>query len=120
MAKDIIKEFVIVLAMLIIIALILGILLYDYIPIDKTIPVKVEAYKMPSEVEMELSKEVVEDDDTITISYSVESEELDRYERRDEYDAGKYNPFSTIEIGNDVDVDDDNTIKKEPNINTTK
>ena len=53
MTKNIIKEFLIMLLVLVALALLLGILLYDYIPINKTVPVKVDAYKMSSELEEE-------------------------------------------------------------------
>lgn len=121
MLKDIVKELVIVILILIVVALLLGILFYEYIPMNKTVPVKVEAYKISNELEQELGKEVIEGNDgVVTKTYSVEDYELQEYENNEEYDKGKKNPFSTIEEGIIIEPPDENIIDDNPNINTTK
>lgn len=132
MAKNIIKETVIVLLILLVLALILGILFYDYIPINKTVPIKVEAYKISNELEEELGKEVLEADDTIVKTYTVDSADLELYQRENDYDIGKNNPFSTVGTETTTTITDkndtnnngqssSNTVKdNQANINTTK
>lgn len=120
MIKSIIKESVIVILILLIIALLLGIIFYEYIPINKIVPVKVEAYTISNELEQELGKQVVQGDiGKTTKTYTVEEYELKEYEKNDEYDKGKKNPFSVIDEGEEpspiVNIIDDT-----PNINTTK
>ena len=52
MAKSIIKELIIVLLLCLAIILVLGILLYEYVPVSKTIPNEV-SYTTPEEVKEE-------------------------------------------------------------------
>lgn len=122
MVKDIIKELVIVILILLVIALLLGIIFYEYIPINKIVPVKVEAYTISNELEQELGKQVIQEDTgKITKTYTVEEYELKEYEKNDEYDKGKKNPFSTIDEGIVINTTIENEIvDKQPNINTTK
>lgn len=131
MAKNIIKETVIVLLVLLVVALLLGILFYDYIPMNKTVPIKVEAYKISSELEEELGKEVLEADDTIVKTYTVDSADLELYQKENDYDIGKKNPFSTVGTETTTITDNNNangngqsssnTVKdNQANINTTK
>lgn len=111
MAKGIIKEAVIVLLMLLVIALVLGIIFYDYIPINKTVPLKVNPYKMSSDLEEELGEELEEEE--IVKTYTVDSSDLELYEN-DDYDAGKKNPFSSIDGAKTI------ITEKEPNGNSDK
>ena len=55
MTKSILKELIIVLLLCLAIILVLGILLYEYVPITKTIPNQV-AYTTPEDVKQELSE----------------------------------------------------------------
>ena len=64
MAKSIIKEIIIILLICLAIILVLGILLYEYVPISKTIPNEV-AYTTPSDVKEELLSSSDVDDDQI-------------------------------------------------------
>ncbi len=121
MVKDIIKEFIIVILILLVIALLLGIVFYEYIPMNKVVPNKVEAYTISNELEQELGKEIVEDSaGKITKTYTVEEYELKEYEKNDEYDKGKKNPFSTVDKGSSIEPPIENIIDDNPNINTIK
>lgn len=75
------------------IILILGVLLYEYVPNNKMIPDKV-SYTTPEEVQEELSKSKGVENDEIILTYSVDSTDLDNYERINTYVPGKVNPFS--------------------------
>lgn len=93
MAKIIIKEIGIVLLILIAIALVLGILLYDYIPNNKTVPIKVQAYTMPDDINQEL-QEAIPEEQNIVRTYYIDSTDLNAYEATNDYDKGKPNPFA--------------------------
>ena len=93
MAKTIIKEIGIALLLLIAIALILGILFYDYFPSNKTVPIKIQAYSMPEDIEEDLKK-AIPNEQKIVKTYSIDNSVLDTYEATNDYDKGKANPFA--------------------------
>ena len=79
MIKSVIKEIVIILLLSIAIILILGILFYDYIPINKVIPEK-EAYITPDEVKNEIEEEITESE-KIEVTYEVTDSDLNIYKQ---------------------------------------
>lgn len=93
MAKNVIKEIIIVLLLCLAIILILGVLLYEYVPSNKVIPEKV-SYTTPEKVKEELNKA---DSTNIitTYEYNVEASDLNNYKRVSDYVPGKQNPFSS-------------------------
>ncbi len=93
MFKSIIKEIGISLLLLVAIVLILIIILYDYSPSHKTIPSQLAEYQLPADVEKELSESVTTEQPNIVKTYKIEEEDLSSYEKTDEYDRGKINPF---------------------------
>lgn len=93
MAKSIIKEIIIVLLLCLAIILVLGILLYEYVPITKTIPNEV-AYTTPSEVKEELLSNPEVDESKIIMTYEVNQEDLNNYKKIQDYKPGKANPFA--------------------------
>ena len=93
MAKNIIKEIIIVLLLCLAIILILGVLLYEYVPSNKVIPEKV-SYVTPEKVKEELNKADSANIIT-TYEYNVEASDLNNYKRVSDYVPGKQNPFSS-------------------------
>ncbi len=93
MAKKVIKEIMIMLLLCLAIILILGVLLYEYVPSNKIIPDEV-SYTTPETVKEELSKSEDVENDEVILTYSVDSTDLDNYERINTYVPGKPNPFS--------------------------
>ena len=93
MTKTILKEIIIILLLLIAIILALGILFYDYIPSNKTIP-SVETYSMSETIKTELEEQITEDE-TVLVTYEITSNDLKTYEKKGNYEKGKANPFST-------------------------
>lgn len=91
MTKTILREIIIILLLCLAILLILGILLYEYIPIAKVIPEEV-TYATPEEIQ----KEITEEDkvEPVTYTYEVKADDLDDYKKIQEYRPGKANPFS--------------------------
>lgn len=96
MTKSILKEIIIVLLLCLAIILVLGILLYDYVPISKTIPNQV-AYTTPEDVKQELLGSGTLDTSQVIMTYEVNSDDLNNYKRVKDYNPGKANPFSSYE-----------------------
>ena len=96
MAKSIIKEIIIALLLCLAIVLVLGILLYEYVPITKTIPNEV-SYTTPENVNEELLSSSDVDDSQIIMTYEINSDDLSNYKRVQDYKPGKANPFSSYE-----------------------
>lgn len=99
-AKSVLKEIIIVLLLCLAIILILGILLYEYVPIAKTIPNEV-SYTTPENVKQELLSSSDVDDSQIIMTYEVNSDDLSNYRRVQDYVPGKANPFSSYETQDD-------------------
>ena len=106
MLKTILKETGIVILLLVVVTLLLAILFYDYIPSNKIVPVKIQAYDVPEEIEQEL-EEAIPTEQNIVSTYYIDSMDLNLYEDTNEYDKGKPNPFAqnvqTVEDGNSID-----------------
>lgn len=96
MAKNIIKEIIIVLLLALAIILILGVLLYEYVPANKIIPEKV-SYTTPENVKTELQTDTNVDDTQVVVTYQIDSTDLNNYKKIQEYVPGKKNPFESIE-----------------------
>lgn len=96
MAKNIVKEIIIILLLCLAIILILGILLYEYAPMSKTVPNPV-SYTTPEDVQQELSSSSDVDAGQIIMTYEVDSTDLNNYERINDYQPGKANPFSSYQ-----------------------
>ena len=122
MAKTIIREIIIVLLLTLAIILILGVLLYEYVPANKIIPEKV-SYTTPENAKLELETDTNVDDTQVIITYQIDSTDLNNYKKIQEYIPGKKNPFETIEEEEDEEtentVEDNNTTSNtETNTNT--
>lgn len=97
MAKKVFKEIIIILLLTLAIILLLGVLLYDYVPMNKVIPEKV-TYTASDEVK-EISTEINKKDEEIPItSYTVTSTDLKNYKKVNDYTAGRKNPFAAVEV----------------------
>lgn len=96
MAKKVIKEIIIMLLLYLAIILILGVLLYEYVPSNKIIPEEV-SYTTPEEVKEELSKGENVEDEQVILTYSIDATDLNNYERINSYVPGKTNPFSSYD-----------------------
>lgn len=94
MTKNIVKEIIIILLLCLAILLLLGILLYEYVPMNKTIP-NTEAYSTPSNVKAELKEENANGD--LIQTYEINNSDLDDYKRIQNYKPGKADPFSSYE-----------------------
>ena len=96
MAKSIIKEIIIMLLLTLAIIIVLGLVLYEYVPMSKVVPEPV-SYTTPSEVKEELMKAGEIDESEVIMTYEVDSTDLSNYRRTSNYNPGKANPFSSYE-----------------------
>lgn len=129
MVKTIAKETGIVILLIIAVILVIGILFYEYIPNNKTIPARIEQYTLPQEVKTELQESVYQEQNIVK-TYYIDSSDLSIYEASNDYDKGKSNPFadytSNIEestttntSNNNINSSKNNTNKSESYFNTS-
>ena len=93
MAKNVIKEIIIILLLALAIILILGVLLYRYTAYNKVLPEEV-SYQTSEEVKQEIESSNTIGDEQPVLRYSVTASELQSYERNNEYVEGNRNPFA--------------------------
>lgn len=115
MAKTIIKEAFIMILLCVAIALILAVIFYDYVPINKTVPQPV-AYSMPEELseieeELESGTTASETSGMVPQSETIDEVDLAGYMQTKVYDAGKADPFSVYK----EEPKDTNTITEPTN-----
>ena len=93
MGKVIFRETIIALLVSIAVLLILGVALYNYMPSNKVIPETVE-YTPTKEIQEQLSSAVEDNSKEVIVTYEVTANDLDNYEKTNEYNPGKANPFA--------------------------
>ncbi len=118
MAKSIFKEIIIFLLLLVAIALILGILFYNYIPSNKTVPVALKQYELSEEAKEELKETMSQTSENIVKTYSIGDTDLSVYETTKDYNKGKVNPFEDYTTGTISGTQNSNTTDKN-NTSTT-
>lgn len=98
MVKTIFKEIVITIAILVILLLILGIILYNNMTINKIIP-EIKAYETPAKIKDEISAESETGFQNEILTYEVTEADLKLYTKEKIYNAGKSNPFMQNSTG---------------------
>ena len=93
MAKAIIKEIFIMLLLCVAIVLVFGVIFYDYIPTNKAVPNKLEAYVTPENIQEEIDEEIKEMN-KVEVSYEITESDLDMNKQTHSYTPGKRDPFS--------------------------
>ena len=78
------------------ILLILGVILYEYVPGNKQLPEAI-SYSTPQNVKEKLVSIEGVDEDAVILTYELNQADLYNYQRINEYRPGKSNPFSTYE-----------------------
>lgn len=119
--KSIIKEIFIILLLCIAIALIFGVVFYDYIPNNKVVPSTVEAYKTSNTIKDEINMELVGNfqiDDTMP--YEITDSDLTIRKQDKSYEPGKANPFATSSESAIGNTTNGNTITPSGSNNTNK
>ena len=96
MAKNIIKEIIIMLLLCLAIILILGVILYEYVPSNKILPEEV-SYVTPQNIKEDLKNSDSIEEDKVILTYEIDESDLTNYQKIKDYKPGKVNPFSTYE-----------------------
>lgn len=96
MAKTIIREIIIMLLLCLAIIVVLGLLLYDYVPMSKVVPEPV-SYTTPENVKQELQASGEVDESQVIMTYEVDATDLKNYQNVKNYNPGKANPFSSYD-----------------------
>lgn len=117
--KNIIKEIIIILLLALAIILILGVILYEYIPFNKIIPESV-SYITPEKVQQELQTEDNIDESEVVITYKIDATDLNNYKKIQEYVPGKKNPFAEVveEVEGNTTTENDKTTEAGDSSNT--
>lgn len=98
MSKNVLREIIILLLLTLAIILLLGVLLYEYVPMNKVIPETV-TYTATDETRKAIEEQSAQDDGTVVLSYEVTSTDLKNYKKVNDYKAGRKNPFSAVGTG---------------------
>lgn len=114
MAGNIIKEIIIFLLLALAIILVLGVVLYEYVPMNKIIPEKV-SYTTPEQVKNQLETDVNDNEEELYIDYHIDSTQLNNYKKIQEYVPGKKNPFESLEKKSNVTTDETSNIDNNEN-----
>ena len=99
MAKTIIREIIIMLLLCLAIIVVLGLLLYDYVPMSKVVPEPV-SYTTPENIKQELQEAGNIDESQVIMTYEVDATDLKKYQNVKNYNPGKVNPFSSYDTSN--------------------
>jgi hypothetical protein len=118
MSKNVLREIIILLLLTLAIILLLGVLLYEYVPMNKVIPETV-TYTATDETRKAIEEQSAQDDGTVVLSYEVTSTDLKNYKKVNDYKAGRKNPFSTVNTGSTSSTGTNNG-NTENNSSTTK
>ena len=119
--KRFLKELMITVLLCIALVLILAVIFYDYIPINKAIPEPVD-YTMPeslSEVKEELKNAVQDEEEKIIVTYEIDDSDLSGYKKQGSYKEGKVDPFSMTSTTTSNNTTNDNGLNTINNSNTT-
>lgn len=121
MNKKLVKELFIIALLVVVVAFILGILFYDYIPVDQ----KITSVKYVADENVVSTMEAIksssgddiskEDEDSLLQSYSIDKDDLSGYESDNLYDSGKADPFSE-----DAEPVDDKVVTQSVNATSNK
>lgn len=109
MEKTVIKEIFIFLLLLLVIALVLGIMFYDYIPNNKTVPTALKQYELAPEAQEELNETMSRSSENIVKTYYIDSSDLSAYASTKDYNKGKVNPFEDYTSENTTNNTTNNT-----------
>lgn len=100
MIKKVFKEAIIMILLLVAIVLVLGVLFYDYIPTGKVVPV-IEQYQTSESIKKEINETISEENKEIIVTYEIDNTDLKTYEKSNDYDKGKENPFAAYTVQNE-------------------
>ena len=97
MIKSIFKSLSLIIILTAIIVLILGIVFYDSIPINKIVPEKVQ-YTLPDNLQEELDRTLEAENQEVIVTYTINEKDLQIYESNNSYNPGKVDPFAAYSV----------------------
>lgn len=108
MGKTVIREIIISLLVCLAVILLLSVMFYNFIPNNKVLPEKV-TYQASEEIKSEVNSEVDNNSDLIIKTYEITASDLEGFERTDQYNPGRANPFAPITTEDEEVSGDANT-----------
>lgn len=90
---EIIKQIIISVLIVICIIIVLSLIFYDKIALTRVIP-EAEEYFISEKMEEEIEESDLESTEEVVIKYHIDSSDLRKYEKANEYVKGKSNPFA--------------------------
>ncbi len=108
MGKIVFRETIIALLVSIAVLLILSVVLYNYMPSNKVIPETVE-YTPTKEIQEQLSSAVEDTSKEVIVTYEVTANDLNNFEKTNEYNPGKANPFAAASESSTEDTTGNST-----------
>lgn len=96
MTKQVTKQILIILLACIAIVLILALIFYQYIPSNKIVPAKVQAYSTPESIKSEIEDSLNEQSMMAQSElYEITDSDLENYKSNKSYNPGKSDPFAS-------------------------
>lgn len=99
---EIIKDLIISIIIVICVVVFLSMFFYDKISLTKIIP-ESEEYSLTEEMKEEINDKSLEQIEEVVTKYYIDAADLKKYEKTNEYNKGKKNPFSAIATSPDTD-----------------
>jgi len=103
-SAEIIKDLIISILIVVCIIVILSVIFYDKISLSKVIP-ESEEYILTEEMQEGIEESIVEESKEVVTKYYIDAADLKKYEKTNEYNKGKKNPFAVEEIPVDTTID---------------
>lgn len=94
MSKTITKQIFIILLTCIAIMLVAALIFYQYIPSNKIVPAKVQAYQTPDSIQAEIEDSTNQELMQQNELYEITDSNLEQYKSNKSYNPGKSDPFS--------------------------
>lgn len=118
---EVIKDLMISILIIICIAVILSIIFYDKISLSKVIP-EAEKYFLTEEMQQEIEDTDLEEAQEVIVNYYIDATDLKKYEKTNEYNKGKSNPFAaeSYDAGEPTNTVDGNSSNNSTNNNFYK
>jgi len=94
---EVVRDIITSILIIICIIILLSIIFYDKVSLSKVIP-ESEDYKLSNKMQQELKDKDIDDVQEIIVNYYIDASDLKKYEKTNEYDKGRSDPFAPISI----------------------
>lgn len=93
--KGVFKEVIVILLLCLAIILLLGVVLYEFVPMNKVVPQEVK-YSATEETKQALEEKKAADSESVILTYEVSATDLSNYKKANDYVAGRKDPFARL------------------------